>query len=190
MKAGEQNHNYIRNKKNRIRIYDEEREVSLKKTAERKEQNESKYGKVKYANLILIGEADRLAGNPLQDTGDKEKQIPYTYGYIEKASRVLEGHFASGRYDEPVQRKFGMLDFIHKIPERHIKNLKKYPAYLEGRVYQMGQVAYDYCTEHNLDVEEYIQTMRLFYSEVDLPTFKEGYAAREAEINKNSHKHK
>lgn len=187
MKAGESNHNYIRNVKNKYRIMAEEKEISLKVTAERMMENRRKYGDPVNSNFIKIGEADRVAGTPPQDLNDEKIQISYNYGYFEKGSRVLEGHFASGRFDKSVQSKIGMHDIINNIPEKYIENLKKYPSYLEGRSYQIGQISYDYCLEHNISIDEYAQATGLFNSEINLSAFREGYEAREKEIN---HKHK
>lgn len=190
MKANEDNHNYMRDKKNNHRIIAEEKEISLKNQAERKMNNESKYGKVKFANLIIIGERDRIGGIPPQNIDSEDKKIPYSYGYFEKGSRTLEGKFASGTFDESSQRKFGILDFIHKIPEVYIASLKRYPSYLEGRIYQMGKKAYDDCIENNLSIEEYSQIMEILYPEIKSSSFKEGYEAREKELQNIKPKHK
>lgn len=187
MKAGENSHSYMKDKKNNQRNKIEDKENSLRNRGAKRIENENKYGSQKFASLITVGENDRIAGNHPQDTGDEKMQVSYTYGYVEKGSRVLEGKFASGIFTEEIQRNFGIVDFIHNIPEKYIKNLKTYPAYLEGRVYQMGKAAYDYCLEHNISFEEYSQTMEILYPEIKMSAFKAGYETREIEVvNKKS----
>ena len=72
MKEGTHYHNYIRDKKNHNRIIAEEKEISLKVTAERMMENRRKYGDPVNSNFIKIGEADRIAGTPPQDLNDEK----------------------------------------------------------------------------------------------------------------------
>lgn len=192
MKHYEQNHFYIREKKNFHRQMQENIESSLKKDYENTIRNEAKYGK--YFGLIIEGENDRIVGKEPQSFEDKERQISYSYGYFERGSRVLEGKFARGVFSEEEQRNFGILDYIHNVPEKYLKNLKEYPSYLYGRIYAMGRNAYDFTSEKGLSYEEYISTMELIYPEIRCQAFKDGYNARRIEIanfgEKNKSKHK
>lgn len=186
MKHYQQNHDYIRNRKNLARIVVEEVEKSLQRQNERKIQNENKYGK--YYDLLLAGQSDRVSGSAPQTLDDEAKQLSYSYGYFEKGSRVLEGKFAKGDLSIEEQRNFGITDLIHNIPPKYLNDLKKYPSYLEGRIYQMGKSSYDYCANQNISLEEYIQIMGIIYPEVNTTIFKEGYEARMEELNQRKHK--
>lgn len=187
MKHYEQNHDYMRNKKNFARIASEEGNKSLQRQSERKIQNENKYGK--YYDLLLLGQNDRISGTAPQTLDDEVKQISYSYGYFEKGSRVLEGKFAKGELSTEDQRNFGIADFIHSIPEKYLNNLKKYPAYLEGRIYQMGKSSYDFCAQNDLDFKIYVDTMAVLSPEVTTEIFKAGYEARQEEyLSQKRHK--
>ena len=182
MKHYEQNHFYMRAKKNFHRQLQENCESSLKRDYEKTVKNESKYGK--YPSLITEGEKNRIDGDAPQVLNDEKRQISYSYGYFERGSRVLEGKFARGVFSEEEQRKFGILDYIHNVPEKYLQNLKAYPSYLFGRIYEMGRSTYDLTLEQGISCEEYIFTMGLIYPEVKNPVFKTGYEERQKEYLK------
>lgn len=192
MKHYEQNHFYMREKKNFHRHIQEEKESSLKRDYEKLVRNKVKYGK--YPSLITEGENDRIEGDAPQILNDEERQISYSYGYFERGSRVLEGKFARGVFSEEEQRNFGIIDYIHNIPEKYLKNLKEYPNYLYGRIYAIGRSVYDFTLENGLSYEEYIFTMEIRYPEVKSEAFKDGYETRRIEIStlreNNKIKHK
>lgn len=186
MKYNDHNYNYVRNRKNRARARLENSELAIKINAERKQEHEEKYGK--YPNYILMGEKDRIKGIPPQIVEDENKQISYYYGYYEKGSRVLEGLFADGVYTQEEQRIFGITDLINGLPEKNIAGLKKYKAYMDGRVYQKGRESYDFIKENNLSFEEYVHMMEILFPEVLEPIFREGYNSKTIEEDKNSKK--
>lgn len=182
MKSDYHSNYYVRNKKNYARIRYDDKENAIKIKSERKIENEEKYGKSR--NLILVGESDRINGNTPQIIEDKSLQASYAYGFFERGSRVLEGKFANNEFTSEEQKKFGIIDFINGVPENSIKNLKKYPAYSEGRIYQMGKSAYDYCIENNISIESYIKKMEVIYPEIKTPPFIEGYETRKNELSR------
>lgn len=176
MKHNETNYNYIKNKKNYARVRQDGKDTSLKGDYERKIANEEKYGT--NDTIILLGGADRIAGNPPRKIDDVKMKKAYLYGYYERGSRVLEGEFANGIYLSEKQREFGMSDFLYGVPEKFLNSLKQYPSYIEGRIYQMGINAYDYITEKGITIEEYIATIGIIYPEVKEKQFMDGYLSR------------
>ena len=173
MKANEHNHNYMRNIRNKQREKEFGKELSLKKLAKSKMDNEDKYGK--YRELIKIGEADRLGGNlpPVIIREDVKKS--YEYGYYIKGSRTLAGKFEQGIYSIEEQRIFGIRDLNNGIKEDYLLKLKDFPHYMNGRIYQMGRKIYDYIEINNLEIDEYINLMSIIDENVKNPEFAQGY---------------
>ena len=173
MKANEQNRNYMRNQKNKLRIRQEEIEISLKKKGENREKREEKYGK--YPELIKLGEVDRIGGHIPKQIDDAEMKISYEYGFFQRGSRVLAGEFEKGTYSNEEQRNFGISDLINGVDDSALANLSDYPNYMNGRIFQMGVKIYDYITENNITIDEYIYLMSMFNTNVTNPEFKNGY---------------
>ena len=167
------NHTYMRDKKARIRNISETKEESLRKENERKILNEQKYGKQIHHEKINEGKNDRLEGNPPKSFEDTSMQTAYLHGYHEYGSRALEGQFANKIFQEEAQKTFGMLDLIHNIPEEYTKNLRKYPHYNEGRIYQMGKNTFDFIYENDINYDDYIFMMELIYPEIKSQIFRE-----------------
>ena len=168
-----QYHNYMRYQKNKLREIQEGQEKSLKNLAESKTNNEEKYGK--YPELIKIGEADRIGGHFPQIIDNEEMKKSYEYGYYIKGSRMLAGKFENGTYSAEEQRKFGIRDYNNGIKDENLLNIKDFPHYMNGRIYQMGRNIYDYLEVNNLEIDEYINLMSLIYPNVANPEFKMGY---------------
>lgn len=183
-------HNYIRDLKNRMRKFDEEKKYALIHENKNKIENENKYGKQKDAELINIGKKDRQDRLSPKVFEDESKKKAYNYGYFERGSVLLEGEFYKNNYSIEEQMMFGISDQINKVPEKHLKGLTKYPAYEYGVNYQKGREAYDYVIEKGMTLEEYIFTMHVFFPEVKSEAFKEGYLQREKELAENKPKHR
>lgn len=177
-----QYHNYMRDQKNKLRERLDGQEDALKKMAKSKEQNESKYGK--YKELIKLGEFDRIKGNNPQVIENEEKQISYTYGYFERGSRALAGELKKGTYSPEEQRFFGINDLNNGLREEHLFNLKDFPNYMNGRIYQMGRNIYNYIEESDITIEEYIHVMSIINENLKNPEFKMGYYSRKEELEK------
>ena len=176
MKHNQQNHNYIRNRKNTARNSVVAKEESIRRMGANRVKREEKYGK--YAKLIIAAEHDRINGELPQVFEEESMQLSYFYGYYERGSRVLVGKFETGIYSEEEQRKFGMNDFLYGVPEKFLKSLKKYNSYREGRIYQMGVSSYDFIVEKGITVDEYIKVIGLVCPEVKEKQFIEGYLSR------------
>lgn len=176
MKHYQQNHNYIRYRKNTARNSAVDREESIRRMGVNRVKREEKYGK--YANLIIVGEHDRLNGESPQVFEDELMQLSYSYGYYERGSRVLVGKFETGIYSEEEQRNFGINDFIYGVPERFLSTLKEYDSYMEGRIYQMGVSIYDFINQKGITIEDYIKVMGIICPEVKEKQFIEGYLSR------------
>ena len=171
----------MRDKKNHARACADSKEASLKNTYERKQANKEKYGT--NDKLIFLGETDRLVLNAPQLIEDAERQQAYSYGYFERGSRVLAGKFSQGVYSEEEQRNFGIHDVIYNVPVNFLINLKEYPAYLSGRLFELGGKAYEFALENNMSLEDYIGLMNFINPEVTTKEFAEGFLARKNEIN-------
>ena len=182
------NHTYIRDKKNYYRIISETKEEALNRENKRKKLNEQKYGKQKDYERINEGKNDRLAGNAPKLFEDKSMQKAYLHGYYENGSKALDGEFSKGTFSQEQQLEFGILDLKNGVPDKYLKHLKQYPAYVEGRIYQMGKNAYDFTYENGIEYDDYFSVMELMYPEIKAPIFKEGYKARELEYSKSKHK--
>lgn len=172
---------YIRDNKKRKRENAAIMDEKIKRMAENKMDFERRYGT--YPDLIIMGQEERINGDAFRVFEDESMKLSYSYGYYEKASKLLEGLFFKGVFDEEKQKEFGMLDVINEIPQQYIKNLKQYPAYLEGRIYQMGKNAYDFTLNNGLSFEDYVNIMSIIQQEVNSSIFKEGYNARRIESN-------
>lgn len=181
MKYSRQSHTYMRNKKNFQRQVNEMLEASIQTDIDNKIKYEEKYGK--FNGLIIVGTTDRINGDEPQ-IYDEEKQKSYLYGYYERGSKVLEGNFAKEIYTYEEQRAFGISDLKNNIPDKFLQKLKEYPAYLEGRIYQMGKNAYDFITENGITLEDYINLMKIIYPEVANEAFKLGYYEKLQEKSK------
>lgn len=186
MKPNEYNQNYMRNKKNKQRSIKENIEIALMKSERNREINEKKYGK--YRELISVGENDRICGSKPQIFEDESMQTSYSYGFYEKGSKVLEGNFARGLYTNEEQKNLGIMDIINSVPEKFVNNLKEYPAYLEGRVYQMGKKACDFIVEQGMTIDEYISIMSIINPEINNSAFVDGYNDRYNELTNKKHK--
>lgn len=186
MKANEQNHNYMRKIKNKQREKEFGKELSLKKLAKAKMENEEKYGK--YPELIKIGEADRIGGNLPPVISEEEVKKSYEYGYYIKGSRTLAGKFQQGIYSLEEQRIFGMRDLNNGIEDQHLLNLVNYPNYMNGRIYQKGRNIYNYITENNLSIEEYISLMSIIDESIKHPEFEHGYYDQKQESEQRNKK--
>ena len=179
-------HNYIRDQKNKLRNLLDGKERTLKRMIELKEKNEEKYGK--YPELIKLGENDRLGGHIPQKLDNEEMKKSYEYGYFIRGSRVLAAQFEKGTYSLLEQRIFGIRDLNNGIEDECLLNLKDYPCYMNGRIYQMGRNIYDYIIENNIQIEEYISLMSLINENFKNPEFKNGYNDKKNEIEQINQK--
>lgn len=171
---------YIRDRKNKMRKGIEGFEEHIKRLGESRQKRENRYGT--YHELIIKGQEDRLTGKEFILYEDESMKISYSYGYFEKGSRILEGSFANGIFNEEVQKNYGILDVINSVPDQYVNNLKKYPAYFDGRVYQLGKNAYDFILNNDISFEDYVNVMSIIQPEVTFPMFKHGYDSRELEL--------
>lgn len=180
MKQRKYSNTYIRDNKNRKRNNAAIMDESIERQAKSKINRESRYGK--YPELILEGQEDRINGESFKLYEDESMRLSYSYGYYEKASRTLVGAFSKGIISEEEQKNIGMMDVINDIPEQYINCLKKYSAYLEGRIFQLGKNAYDFTLSNGISFEDYVNIMSIIQVEVNHPTFKDGYEARDLEL--------
>lgn len=178
--------NYMRDQKNKLHKKLDGQKALLIKLNESKINREEKYGK--HPELIKLGEADRLGGNPPQIIENEDMKKSYEYGFYIKGSRLLAGEFEKGRFSIEEQRKFGISDLSNGIKEEHLINLKDYPEYMNGRIYQMGRNIYYYIENNNLSIEEYIGLMSLVNGDINNPEFKNGYNDQKDEIAQTSKK--
>lgn len=186
MKANEQNHNYMRNQKNKLREKLDGQEKLLKKLGESKAKSEEKYGK--YPELIKLGEQDRIRGHNPQIIDDEDMKKSYEYGFYEKGSRTLAGAIEKGALSAEEQRYFGIRDLNNGLKDESLITLKQCPHYMNGRIYQMGRNIYNYITENNISIDDYINLMSLINPDVSSLEFKKGYYDQKKEIEETNNK--
>lgn len=176
MKRFSDRKNYIRNKKNIDRICVEIKEESKKREFERKEKNKEKYGG--HGLLIVEGKNDRINKIKPKSFEDASMEKSYLYGYYQYGSLLLEGTFVKEEYTPEEQMEFGMMDVINEIPEKYIRGLKKYPQYMNGRLYQLGKNACDFIIAEGITIEDYTKLVSIVSPEVTSETFIKGYNDR------------
>lgn len=186
MKPMTTNDYYMKNKKNYARKCADVKDAALKGNYDRKVANEGKYGNNE--QMITIGVADRLGFNEPKKIDDIQMQTSYSYGYFERGSRVLDGNIDNGLYSEEEQRKYGIYDVIHNVPEKYLTELKKRSSYLNGRLYALGSKAYDFALENNMSLEDYVNLMGIMCPKVKTKEFIEGFISRENEIKEKNKK--
>lgn len=151
-----------------------------------------KYGRIQ--ELINLGKEDRLKGkqpNTTNCTGERKK-TSYNYGYFEQGSRALAGFFVNNKTSQEEQFERGKIDFENGVPKEYLANFKDFPSYIEGYNYQnafnLGIDSYNYITEQDISLENYIEIMKLFCPLVTTEAFKQGYESKKAKCEQSSSK--
>lgn len=175
-----QYHYYMRDQKNKLRERLDGQEHSLKKIAESKVNYEENYGK--HPELIVPGSLDRICGCAPQILENEEKQKSYDYGFFKRGSILLAGTFEKGEYSAEEQRQFGITDLNNGVKNDELLNLINYQNYMNGRIYQMGKDIYNYITENNISIDDYISLMSTFNKNVTNQEFKNGYYDQKIEL--------
>jgi len=178
--------NYMRDQKNKLHKKLDGQKALLIKLNESKINHEEKYGK--YPELIKLGEVDRIGGHSPQIIDNEEMKKSYEYGFYIKGSRLLAGEFEKGTFSTEEQRNFGISDLSNGIKDEHLINLKDYPEYMNGRIYQMGRNIYYYIENNNFSIEEYIGLMSLVNEDINNPEFKNGYNDQKNEVEQTNKK--